>query len=250
MNKPVTANNKLSHLNASIEVANKLLARKANPYNMVFVEGGTFMMGCTTEQVEDCREVEKPVHQVILGDFYIGEYPVTQEEWVAVMVHNPSYYKGARRPVDSVSWNDAQVFLRRLNEKTGSYYRLPTEAEWEYAARGGKLSKGYKYSGANDLGAVAQCNDEDKSDTFDVGLKQPNELGLYDLSGNVSEWCSDWYAFYTSGASNNPIGPYSGQHRVCRGGGVRFDPRVSYRGACPPECNRVRHGLRLAAPPF
>jgi formylglycine-generating enzyme required for sulfatase activity len=194
---------------------------------MVFVEGGTFTMGCTAEQGDECWGEEKPAHQVTLSSFCIGKYQVTQAEWVAVMGNNPSYFKGERRPVVCVSWDDVQVFLERLNAQTGMKYRLPTEAEWEYAARGGKYSKGFKFSGSDDLGNVAWFEQNSDSSTHEVGLKQPNELDLYDMSGNVFEWCSDWYGDYSSDFQTNPEGPMLGTFRVLRGGS-----RYSYAGYC------------------
>ena len=159
---------------------------------MVFVKGGTFMMGATPEQGSDAGDGEKPVHSVTVSDFYIGKYEVTQAQWKAVMGKNPSHYKGENRPVERVSWYDIQKFIEKLNAKTGKRYRLPTEAEWEYAARGGNQSKGYKYSGSNDIGSVAWYTNNSGDRTHPVGQKQPNELGLYDMTGNVWEWCSDW----------------------------------------------------------
>ena len=161
--------------------------------NMVYVEGGTFMMGATSEQGSDAYDREKPAHQVTLSSFSIGKYEVTQEEWEAVMGSNPSYFKGKKLPVEKVSWDNCQKFIRKLNKLTGKQFRLPTEAEWEYASRGGSMSRGYKYAGGNDLGSVAWYDGNSDNKTHEVGKKQPNELGLYDMSGNVWEWCQDWY---------------------------------------------------------
>lgn len=213
---------------------------------MVFVRGGTFAMGCSS----DCsRPVEMPSHQVTLSDFYIGRYEVTQKEWMEVMGDNPSYFSGEDLPVEQVSWYDivgtsgesevingisyyADGFIFRLNRKTGRKYRLPTEAEWEYAARGGVESKGYKYSGSNTIDRVAWYWDNSGDRTHPPGTKQANELGLYDMSGNVWEWCSDWYDTYSASAETNPQGPSSGSCRVIRGGSwviVAECARVSYR---------------------
>ena len=217
--------------------------------NMVPVEGGTFTMGATSEQGSDAWEYEKPAHQVTLSSFSIGKYEVTQEEWEAVMGSNPSRFKGAKRPVEQVSWDDCQEFIRKLNALTGKQFRLPTEAEWEYAARGGNRSRGYKYSGNDNLGSVAWHYDNSGNTTHPVGQKQSNELGLYDLSGNVFEWCQDWDGDYSSSAQKNPTGPGSGSDRVSRGGGWAFSARnfrVSNRGCYAPSARLDYLGLRLA----
>ena len=217
--------------------------------NMVHVEGGTFTMGATSEQGSDAFDGEKPTHRVTLSSFSIGKYEVTQEEWEAVMSNNPSRYKGAKRPVENVSWNDCQEFIRKLNAMTGKRFRLPTEAEWEYAARGGNRSIGYKYSGSDNLDRVAWNDSNSGSTTHDVGQKSPNEIGLYDMSGNVCEWCSDRYGDYDSGAQSNPAGPSSGSDRVSRGGNwgiyARFC-RVSIRYNDSPGSTSYYLGLRLA----
>jgi formylglycine-generating enzyme required for sulfatase activity len=186
------------------------------PDNMVFVKGGTFQMG-SNESAN-----EKPIHSVTISDFYIGKYEVTQKEWREIMGTNPSRFKDCDNcPVEEVSWNDVQEYIKKLNAKTGKNHRLPTEAEWEYAARGGNQSKGYKYSGSNTISSVAwYYYSTADSKTHPVGQKSSNELGIYDMSGNVSEWCSDWYSFshYASSTSRNPSGPSSGSARVVRGG--------------------------------
>ena len=190
------------------------------PFTMIAVEGGTFQMGATSEQGGDADIDEKPVHSVTLSDYYIGETEVTQELWQAVMGSNPSNFSGfPQRPVEMVSWNDCQEFITQLNQLTGKNFRLPTEAEWEYAARGGDRSQGYKYSGSNTIGNVAWYGDNSNSQTHNVKTKSPNELGIYDMSGNVYEWCQDWYGSYSSGSQTNPTGPSSGYGRVYRGGG-------------------------------
>ena len=186
--------------------------------NMVFVEGGTFTMGATSEQGSDADSDEKPAHSVTLSDYYIGKYEVTQAQWKAVMGNNPSYFKGDNLPVEEVSWNDCQTFVTKLNQLTGRKFRLPTEAEWEYAARGGNKSKGYKYSGSNIIDDVAWYDGNSDDKTHPVASKQANELGLYDMSGNVWEWCQDWYGSYSSSAQTNPTGSTSGSDRVLRGG--------------------------------
>jgi len=219
---------------------------------MVHVKGGTFTMGCTTEQEDDCRNDEIPDHEVILSDFYIGKYEVTQKQWKAVMGNNPSFFKGDSLPVEDISWNDIQNFIIKLNIKTGKKYRLPTEAEWEYAARGGNKSKGYKYSGSDNIYFVAWYGDNSHYSTHAVGTLFPNELGIYDMSGNVEEWCNDWYARYSDATQTNPKGPSIGEWRVFRGGSY-YDKgkqihymRVSYRACNPPNEKSDRVGFRLA----
>ena len=217
--------------------------------NMVRVEGGTFMMGATSEQGSDAYDDEKPAHQVTLSSFSIGRYEVTQEEWEAVMGSNPSNFKGKKLPVEQVSWDDCQTFIRKLNQMTGKHFRLPTEAEWEYAARGGNKSRGYKYAGGDNLGSVAWYTDNSGNKTHEVGKKQPNELGLYDLSGNVWEWCQDWKGGYRSSSQTNPTGPSSGSNRVNRGGSWYHGAwicRVSVRFDCTPAGRSNNLGLRLA----
>lgn len=217
--------------------------------NMVYVQGGTFMMGATSEQGSDAYDDEKPAHQVTLSSFSIGKYEVTQEEWEAVMGSNPSRFKGAKRPVENVSWNDCQTFIRKLNQMTGKQFRLPTEAEWEYAARGGNRSRGYKYSGSDNIGSVAWYDGNSSNETHPVGQKSSNELGLYDMTGNVWEWCQDWKGSYSSSAQTNPTGPSSGSNRVNRGGCWYYlarHCRVSYRFYFTPGYRDHNLGLRLA----
>ena len=242
---------------------------------MVFVEGGTFTMGATSEQgTSDLWDNEYPTHQVTVSDFYIGKYEVTQQLWEYVMKYsgtcadgstmsayasnvwlgsNPSssYGVGNYYPAYYVSWEDiVNIFIPRLNKITGKIFRLPTEAEWEYAARGGNKSKGYKYSGSNTIGYVAWYL-SNSSKTQQVGTKVPNELDLYDMSGNVYEWCSDWYGGYSSSAQTNPTGPTSGSLRVFRGGGWYGDAnscRVSGRSGISPYARIDYLGFRLVMP--
>ena len=220
-------------------------------FEMVYVEGGTFIMGATSEQGSDADADERPVHSVTLSSFHIGKYEVTQGLWREVMGSNPSSNKaGNDYPVEMVSWEDCQEFIRKLNDRTGLTFRLPTEAEWEYAARGGRKRRGYKYSGSNSIGDVAWYIDNSGYETHPVGRKSPNELGLYDMSGNVYEWCNDWYGSYYNSSQTNPIGPYSGFYRVLRGGCCSFLDewfcRVSCRGHSYDPGGRFSNvGLRL-----
>lgn len=219
------------------------------PFEMVEVRGGTFRMGATSEQGCDAYDWEKPVHSVTLSGYYIGKTEVTQALWKAVMGSNPSYFKGDDLPVENVSWDDCQVFVRKLNSLTGQNFRLPTEAEWEFACRGGNNSLGYKYSGSDNIDNVAWYDGNSGDKTHPVATKSANELGIYDMSGNVWEWCCDWYGDYTSGALTNPKGPESGSLCVLRGGGRRYsagDCRSSNRLSDVPTGRGGDLGLRLA----
>ena len=220
-------------------------------FKMIRVEGGTFTMGATSEQGSDAHKDEKPAHRVTLSSYYIGETEVTQELWKAVMGSNPSYFKGYNRPVERVSWEDCQAFIRKLNDITGKSFRLPTEAEWEFAARGGNKSNGYKYSGSNSVERVAwyDGNSGFFGKTHDVKTKAANELGIYDMSGNVWEWCQDRYGSYSPSAETNPTGPFSGPYRVGRGGSwfsLVWHCRVSCRVDHTPLLREGDLGLRLA----
>lgn len=226
-------------------------------FTMKLVEGGTFQMGATFEQGSDAYDNEKPVHSVTLSNYYMGETEVTQALWEAVMGSNQSHFEGDNLPVKQVTWNNCQEFIRKLNQKTRKNFRLPTEAEWEYAARGGKKSRGYKYSGSNTLRDVAWFgqwngntydNGNSGEKTHAVKTKSPNELGLYDMSGNVWEWCSDWYGSYGSSTQTNPTGSSSGSSRVLRGGGWLSragNCRVSFRRSNDPVREFDYCGFRL-----
>lgn len=242
-------------------------------FKMVFVKGGTFNMGATSEQEIDANDFEYPTHQVTLLSYMIGETEVTQALWEAVMSYNsswftrcwkklvkcfakktvmvssPSYYKGSMLPMEQVSWDDCQIFIRKLNSLTSYKFRLPTEAEWEFAARGGNSSRGYKYAGGNDLEAVAWFRDNSGGKLHDVGTKQPNELGLYDMSGNIWEWCSDRFGIYNYSSQSNTKGAYLGSRYVNRGGCYFSVPRlcrVSNRDESAASFRSIGHGLRLA----
>jgi formylglycine-generating enzyme required for sulfatase activity len=211
---------------------------------MVKVEGGTFVMGCASERRYDCGDDQKPTHNVTLSSFQISKYEVTQAQWKAVMgttVRQQRDKKGSgyilrgegdNYPMYYVSWDEAQEFISRLNIATGKSYRLPTEAEWEYAARGGARSKGYKYSGSNNIDEVAWFEDNSNEQTHPVDAKKANELGIHDMSGNVYEWCQDWYGAYSASSQQNPKGANKGSSRarVIRGGAWN-DGAFSCRGA-------------------
>lgn len=218
---------------------------------MVQVEGGTFKMGATPNMGSNPGRDEVQVHTVTLSNFLIGQTEVTQALWQAVMGDNPSYFVGDDRPVERVCYHDCLDFIIKLNQLTGQKFRLPTEAEWEFACRGGNNSRGYKYSGSNNLGSVAWYGYGGNSGnkTHPVGTKAPNELGIYDMSGNVWEWCADWYGDYSSGAQTNPTGPYGGSCRVGRGGSWDFNARncrSSNRIIYEPTLRFYDLGLRLA----
>ena len=225
---------------------------------MMPVEGGTFTMGATAEQGSDANDRELPVHEVTLSSYYIASTEVTQELWQAVMGSNPSYFKAAQLPVENVSWEDCQLFIATLNELTESNFRLPTEAEWEFAARGGNKSMGYKYAGGNNLDVVGWYSGNDSwpmlrgtgsYGTHYVATRGFNELELFDMSGNVHEWCQDWFGTYSAEAQTDPTGPASGTSRVYRGGSWYFDEwfcRVSFRNGTTPTYRSYGIGLRLA----
>lgn len=226
----------------------------ATNMEFVFVKGGCFQMGDT---FGDGGSDEKPVHEVCVDDFYMGKYEVTQGQWKAVMKKNPSHFKdcGDNCPVEQVSWSDAQDFINKLNQKTVKKYRLPTEAEWEYAARsGGKNEKWAGTRNESKLGDYAWYESNSGSETHAVGQKKPNGLGIYDMCGNVWEWVQDWYDkdYYKNSPKNNPMGPSSGKEKVLRGsswgGGPQIDVRASYRGGDKPSRRDGDNGFRLVLP--
>jgi formylglycine-generating enzyme required for sulfatase activity len=221
---------------------------------MIFVKGGCYRMGDT---VGGGEPDEKPVHEVCVNDFYIGKYEVTQRQWQRIMGNNPSRFSncGDNCPVEQVSWNDTQDFIRKLNSQSGKQYRLPTEAEWEYAARSG--GKGEKWAGTSSessLGDYAWYSANSGGSSHPVGQKQPNGLGLHDMAGNVWEWCQDWYggSYYSQSPRDNPGGPSSGSDRIYRGGCWRVTAR-NLRAACRrgdyPGARDSFLGFRLALPP-
>jgi formylglycine-generating enzyme required for sulfatase activity len=223
-------------------------------FDMLLVEGGNFDMGGADDEA---IYREKPVHPVNLGSFYLGKYPVTQQVWQAVMGNNPSHFNGSQRPVERVSWRDTQEFIKKLNHMTKKHYRLPSEAEWEYAARGGihRQQDGYIYAGSDKLKEVGWYGGNSDGETKAVGLKYPNELGLYDMSGNVWEWCDDWFdeKYYQvcdkKWVVQDPQGPKQGVNRVIRGGGCLRAPRfcrVAYRLHYGPAYRYYDLGFRLA----
>lgn len=228
------------------------IARKKAILNFktVFVEGGTFMMGCTEEQETECFKPERPAHPVFVGSFAICKYCVTQRQWKEVMGKNPSEVQNNDAPVTNITWNDAQTFIKRLNEFLGKNYRLPTEAEWEYAARGGTYSENFKYSGSNDVNQVAWYK-ENSGALRPNGKRKENELEIFDMSGNVWEWCSDWYGPYPTNTEEeliNPTGATEGKERVVRGGyfeGPAIFCRVSCRNKSEPTYSSSIIGLRL-----
>ena len=217
-------------------------------YELALVEAGTFTMGAAPE-VQKPSSFETPAHQVTLTKNYlIGKTVVTQAQWAAIMGENPAYFEGDNFPMRDVSWDDCQSFIDKINAATGKNFRLPTEAEWEFAARGGNKSKHFLYSGSNDINAVAWYLDNNRDALSEVAKKQPNELGLYDMSGNILEWCYDWYADYSDKPQTDPTGPETGPERVTRGGTYYWEEeycRPSMRQKLEPD-QGGGIGLRLA----
>lgn len=217
----------------SPETGNRQFFVNHIPIKMVFVKGGEMSLGCTVEQSDNCKENERPAHKVSLSDFYIGETEVTQAQWMAVMGrdNNPSYSKGNTLPVERVSWAECQRFVNRLNRylaaelPQGYRFALPSEAQWEYAARGGMKSAGYVYSGGNDLKSYAWYYDNSNERVHDVRVKYANELGIFDMSGNVWEWCQDWFNenYYSENQDwNDPLNDQEATYYVQRGGSWNY----------------------------
>lgn len=213
-------------------------------FKMIFVKGGTFTMGATYEQGSSAESRERPNHIVTLSNFFIGETVVTQALWTAIMGDNPSEYKGLNYPVQSITWYRSQEFINKLNSLSGYNFRLPTEAEWEFAARGGIKSRHFKYAGSNDINKVGWSNRKYREGPHPVGEKSPNELGLFDMSGNVHEWCNDWYGKYESSSQINPKGPTFGNKKVARGGWWNVSDSVS-RVTCRRRWDPSSHGFSL-----
>ena len=229
--------------------SNKNFTDSATGMEFVFVEGGCYQMG---DNFGDGYVDEKPVHEVCLDDFYIGKYEVTWGEYEKLMgPHLPHIKKGDNYPVAQVSWFDAQDFIRLLNDKTSENFRLPTEAEWEYAAR--SKGKKEKYPGSDSLLEVAWYYENSEDRAHQVGEKLPNSLGLYDMSGNVRQWCLDWHysKYYESSPRDNPTGHSSGSRRIHRGGGIYYEAkrlRLSHRDGNVPSDIRYSIGFRLVLP--
>ena len=227
-------------------------------FNMIYVEGGDFFMGAQKNSSRranydaDAEPRESPVHTVEIGSFYIGEVEVTQELWELIMRYNNSENIGKNRPVENVSYHEAMTFCEVLSNVTGYNFTLPTEAQWEYAARGGKKSRGYKYAGSNNIDKVAWSAENSYGTSHDVAQKQPNELGIYDMSGNVWEWChdwsQDWAKSYSVAPRRNPRGDRNGTMRIFRGGSWNFGGhrcRVSDRRRDAPSKSFKGGGLRV-----
>ena len=238
--------------NLYIEKKNGVFTVNGVTFKLIKVPKGTFTMGTKSVDGSTVDEAEQPTRMVTISDFCIGETEVTQQLWQAVMGKNPSKMIGENLPVNNVSWNDCQKFIDSLNVLTNLWLRLPTEAEWEYAARGGQNSSGYVYSGSNTLDEVGWYTANSNNQLHEVKQLMPNELGIYDMSGNVLEWCQDWYSptyYQTSEEYNDPAGPTKGTMRVQRGGRFNWlgnDCRVSRRLADNPNKGDVTVGLRLA----
>lgn len=232
-----------------IESFIKIIKIKDFLFKMIFVKGGTFIMGASLQQGGENRD-EQVLHNVTLDSFYICETQVTQKMWETIMANNPSKIKDEKAPVTNVSWDDCQNFIKRLNDITGLAFRLPTEAEWEFAAKGGKKGEknGYKYSGSNTITSIMWYSKNSRNRPHAVAEKQSNELGLFDMSGNVWEWCNDWYAPYEKRHTLNPQGPTTGTEKICRGGSfmsVAKECRISIREKDSPDEKSEDVGFRL-----
>jgi formylglycine-generating enzyme required for sulfatase activity len=223
------------------------------PFDMVQLPGGTFIMGATTDKnhpnYDPDARYDETLHEVTLNPFLIGKYPVTQRLWMAVMGNNPSYFQenGEEKPVEQMSWDDIQDFLKKLHQYTHKKYCLPTEAQWEYAARGGNPTP-FRYAGSDDLSKIAWSSDNSGLNTYPGGLLLSNEYGIYDLSGNVWEWCADWYGEYEKAPKLNPAGPRKGDSRVTRGGSGGNEPqfcRAALRNNFKPSDRNILIGFRL-----
>ncbi len=211
--------------------------------NMVLIKGGTFKMG----NINKLESTSKPIHEVTLSSFYINKFEVTTNQWNSIMEKSIES-TSLDEPIKNITWSDVQIFIKTLNKLTGQIFRLPTESEWEFASRGGVHSKNYFYSGSNNSKEVAVYNDFKTIKISDIGSKKPNELGLFDMSGNVSEWCSDWFGYYSDESKLNPKGPSNGTGKVVRGGGWNnyiYNCKNTYRGYSNPEEKSSNIGFRL-----
>jgi len=257
--KPINSKEYITNLNQLMDLISKKNHEKVKvaltvnikevKFTMIRVEGGSFTMGATKEHLIHVMDREKPTHTVTLDDYYIGQTEVTQSLWEAVMGHNPSKHVGGNYPVENITWDDCHVFIEKIRELTGLPFRLPTEAEWEYAARGGQESSGYQYSGGNTLHKISWYSGNSYGDTQYVGGKEMNELGLYDMSGNVWELVEDWFGNYSEEPQTNPKGPEKGEEHIARGGSVissEWTFRVSVRRNIAPDFKYKDMGLRLA----
>lgn len=264
--EPMTNNMVQSLPETKLEVSSKeaeslVFSVSGISFKMIYVAGGSFIMGAESSDNE-ARDDEKPRHKVVVSDFYLGSCEVTQALWRAVMgseVSNNGGWqselgRGNKYPVYKVTWNECIVFIDKLNsllsgQLHGKKFCLPTEAEWEYAARGGNKSKGYKYCGSNNLNSIAWYSDNSNKKAHQVGQKLPNELGLYDMLGNVWEWCSDWKEYYSNTQQFDPKGPANGSEKIFRGGSCNYQSRfcrISRRSGFSPESIPGFIGLRLA----
>lgn len=234
------------------EFKNKVFTVGDVSFEMVAVHGGTFIMGTVEDPDNEAGSDEFPAHKVYLSDYYLGKFEVTRELWRAVMVSDPpeiSMINDDTCPVEKINWFDAMQFIEKLNEMTGMKFRLPTEAEWEYAARGGEKSQGFKYSGDDNAAHVAWCFFNSGCMINPVGHLKANELGICDMSGNVWEWCADWYGHYEENDQMNPVGPSEGERRVIRGGSWDFGAqycRNTNRNSSNPMSRFYVTGFRLA----
>lgn len=253
---------KTSFAQSEQTIQSKTITVKGVSFNMIRVEGGDFWMGAQSSDPKGINydeeawddisktptDYEGPVHKVTLSTFYIAETEVTQELWEAVMYDNPSYNKGKNLPVESIDWFDCQTFVQELSNKTGLRFRLPTEAEWEYAARGGNNSNHYKFAGSNDINEVGVFLDHNSAKTYPVKTKKPNELGIYDMSGNVTEWCEDRFDYYSASDQINPnvqSSNYDESARVIRGACIYIINRIPHRGNWAPFNKKLFCGMRL-----
>ncbi len=234
---------------STVSLNDRVVNVKGVEFKMICVQGGTFIMGSTIDQMYRSEKDEFPPHRVALSTYYIGETEVTQELWQAVMGKNPSNFKNPKAPVENVSWNDCQVFLSKLNALTGMEFRMPTEAEWEFAARGGCMTGNWMYAGTDYIDEVAWwVSNANKTNT--VATKKPNELGIYDMTGNVAEWCYDWYGEYRDSCQTNPVGPLNGNNKCVRGGhwiDGSNAARVAFRYSLSPREYNYNTGLRIVA---